>query len=122
MKLCVTSTGQHLDDRVDPRFGRSQYFMIVDSDSLQFEAIQNPAFSSGGGAGIQAAQAVANKGAEVVLTGNVGPNAFNTLQAAGLTIIVGLVDTTVKEAVEGFKAGQFQHVSGPSVGAHHGKS
>ena len=122
MKLCVTSTGQHLDDRVDPRFGRSQYFMIVDSDSLQFEAIQNPAFSSGGGAGIQAAQAVANKGAEVVLTGNVGPNAFNTLQAAGLKIIVGLVDTTVKEAIEGFKAGQFQHVSGPSVGAHHGKS
>ena len=122
MKLCVTSTGQHLDDRVDPRFGRSQYFMIVDSDSLQFEAIQNPAFSSGGGAGIQAAQAVANKGAEVVLTGNVGPNAFNTLQAAGLKIIVGVVDTTVKEAVEGFKAGQYQHVSGPSVGAHHGKS
>ena len=122
MKLCVTSTGQHLDDRVDPRFGRSQYFMIVDSDSLQFEAIQNPAFSSGGGAGIQAAQTVANKGAEVVLTGNVGPNAFNTLQAAGLKIIVGLVDTTVKEAIEGFKAGQFQHVSGPSVGAHHGKS
>ena len=122
MKLCVTSTGQRLADLVDPRFGRSHYLMMVDSDSLEFEAIQNPAFSAGGGAGIQAAQVVANKGAEVVLTGNVGPNAFNTLQAAGLKIIVGLVDTTVKQAVEGFKVGRYQHVSGPSVGAHHGKS
>ena len=121
MKLCVTSTGQQLDDPVDPRFGRSHYFMIVDSDSLQFEAIQNPAITTGGGAGIKAAQVVADHGAEVVLTGNVGPNAFNTLQAAGLEIIVGLVDTTVKEAVEGFNAGQYQHVSSPSVEAHHGK-
>ena len=122
MKLCVTSTGKQLDDPVDPRFGRSHYFMIVDSDSLQFEAIQNPAITTGGGAGTKAAQVVADHDAEVVLTGNVGPNAFNTLEAAGLKIIVGLVDTTVKEAVEGFNAGQYQHVSGPSVGAHHGKS
>ena len=122
MKLCITSTGQRLDDPVDPRFGRSHYFMIVDSDTLQFEAIRNPAFTTGGGAGIKAAQVVADHGAEVVLTGNVGPNAFNTLEAAGLKIIVGLTDTTVKEAVEGFNAGQYQHVSGPSVGAHHGKS
>ena len=121
MKLCVTSTGQRLDDPVDPRFGRSHYFLIVDSDSLHFEAIQNPAFTTGGGAGIQAAKVVTDHGAEAVLTGNVGPNAFNTLQAAGLKIIVGLADTTVKQAVEGFNAGQYQHVSSPSVEAHHGK-
>ena len=54
MKLCVTSTGERLDDLVDPRFGRSHYFMMVDSDSLHCEALQNPAFSAGGGAGIQA--------------------------------------------------------------------
>ena len=86
MKLCITSSGQNLDDTIDPRFGRCQYFIMVDSESMRFEAIQNPAISAGGGAGIQAAQLVANQGAEVVLTGNVGPNAFNTLLMPAWTI------------------------------------
>jgi len=122
MKLCVTSSGQGLDDPIDPRFGRCQYFLIVNSENMQCEAIQNAAISAGGGAGIQAAQLVANKGAEVVLTGNVGPNAFNTLQAAGLKTIVGLSDITVRQAVEGFKSGQYQHINGPSVEGHYGRS
>ena len=120
MKLCVTSSGRSLDDTIDPRFGRCQYFIIVDSESMQFEAIENPAMSAGGGAGIQAAQLVANKGAEVVLTGNAGPNAFNTLQAAGLKIVVGLTGITVGQAIEGFKSGKYQYISGPSVEAHYG--
>jgi predicted Fe-Mo cluster-binding NifX family protein len=120
MKLCVTSSGKSLDDTIDPRFGRCQYFIIVDSESMQFEAIENPAMSAGGGAGIQAAQLVANKGAEVVLTGNAGPNAFNTLQAAGLKIVVGLTGITVGQAIEGFKSGKYQYISGPSVEAHYG--
>jgi len=122
MKLCVTSSGQSLEDSVDPRFGRCQYFIIVDSENMEFEAIQNPAISAGGGAGTQAGQLVAGKGAEVVLTGNVGPNAFSTLQAAGLKIIVGLSGNTVGQAIEGFKAGQYDYVNDPSVGAHHGQS
>ena len=119
MKLCVTSSGQRLEDTVDPRFGRCQYFIIVDTESMQFEAIENPAMNAGGGAGIQAGQLVGNKGAEVVLTGNVGPNAFNTLQAAGLKIVVGLSGITVGQAIEGFKSGKYQYVGDPSVENHH---
>lgn len=120
MKLCVTSSGQSLDDIMDPRFGRCQYFIISDTDNLQFEAIQNPAASAGGGAGIQAAQLIANKGVEALVTGNVGPNAYNTLTAAGIKIVVGLTGITVREAVEGFKAGKHEYTAGPSVGAHSG--
>ena len=120
MKICVTSSGQSLEDAVDPRFGRCQFFIVVDSESMQFEAIENPAMNAGGGAGIQAGQLVANKGVEVVLTGNVGPNAFNTLQAAGLKIVVGLSGITVGQAVEGFKSGKYQYVNDPSVEAHYG--
>jgi len=120
VKVCVTSSGQSLEDAIDPRFGRCQYFIIVDSDSMQFETIQNTAMNAGGGAGIQAGQLVANKGAEVILTGNVGPNAFNTLQAAGLKIVIGLSGITVRQAVEGFKSGQYQYIGGPSVDAHYG--
>ena len=122
MKLCVTSSGQSLEDAVDPRFGRCQYFILVDSESMEFEAIQNPAISAGGGAGTRAGQLVAEKGAQVVLTGNVGPNAFNTLQAAGLKIVVGLLGNTVGQAIEGFKAGEYDYVNDASVGAHHGMS
>ena len=122
MKICITSSGQSLEDAIDPRFGRCQYFIMLDTESMQFEATQNPAISAGGGAGIQAAQLVAEKGAEVVLTGNVGPNAFNTLQAAGLKIVVGLSNITVGQAVEGFKSGQYQYVGSPSVDAHYGTS
>jgi predicted Fe-Mo cluster-binding NifX family protein len=122
MKICVTSAGGSLDDTIDPKFGRCQYFILVDTESMQFEAIQNPAVSAGGGAGITAGQLVANKEAKVVLTGNVGPNVFDTLHAAGLKIVVGLSNITVKKAVEKFKSGQYQYVGSPSVDAHYGMS
>lgn len=122
MKLCITASGQSLDDRMDPRFGRCDYFIITDTDGAQFEVVQNPAVSTGGGAGIQAAQLVANKGVETVLTGNVGPNAYNTLSAAGIKIVVGLAGITVRQAIDGFKAGKHEYIAGPSVDAHYGTS
>jgi len=119
MKICITSEGNNLDSKVDPRFGRCQYFIVVDTDSLQFEAIGNPNIDSMGGAGIQSAQLVASKQVKAVLTGNVGPNAFSTLQAAGIEICAG-ASGTVKEAVEKYKKGEFKEVSGPSVSSHFG--
>jgi len=117
--ICVTSEGDSLDSRVDPRFGRCKYFIIIDPDTLQFEAIQNPNIEAMGGAGIQSAQLVAAKGAKAVLTGNVGPNAFQTLQAAGIAIFVG-ISTTVRDAIEGYKKGDFKPVHNASVGSKFG--
>ena len=102
MKICVTAQGNNLESLVDPRFGRCQYFIIVDPDTLEFEAVQNPSISAGGGAGIQSGQLMVNKGVKSVLTGNVGPNAFATLQAAGIEIIVG-ASGRVSEAIEKYK-------------------
>ncbi len=84
MNICITSAGASLDSEMDPRFGRCQYFLFVDPQSLELEAVGNPNIGASGGAGIQSAQLVAQKGAEVVITGQVGPNAYTTLQAAGL--------------------------------------
>jgi len=120
MKICVTATGQGLDAEVDPRFGRCQYFTIVDSDTMEHESADNASISASGGAGIQAAQFVANKGVEVVLTGNVGPNAFDTLAATGISIVTGAAGK-VREAVEDYKSGKLRpSTSGPSVKAHFG--
>ncbi len=119
MRICITSQGNNLDSSVDPRFGRCQYFIIVDSDTLEFEAVENPSVVAGGGAGIQSGQFIANKTVKAVLTGNVGPNAFQTLQAAGINVITG-VSGSVKEVVEKYNKGEFKATQGPSVDSHFG--
>jgi predicted Fe-Mo cluster-binding NifX family protein len=119
MKICVTATADSLDAQIDPRFGRCAYLIIVDSETMQFEAIPNMAAGASGGAGIQAAQTIANKGAKLLITGNVGPNAFGALSAAGIEIVTG-ASGTVKEAVEKFKRGEFNKTGAPTVGGHFG--
>ena len=119
MKIAISSTGQNLDASVDARFGRCQYFIIIEPETMQFEAIANPSITATHGAGIQTAQMIASKGATVVLTGNCGPNAFQTLSAAGIQVIVG-VTGTVKDAIEKYKKGELQPSSQASVPGHFG--
>lgn len=119
MKIAITSTGSTLDDSVDARFGRCAYFLIIDPDSMEFEAVQNPNIAQGGGAGIQSAQLMANKDVSAVLTGNCGPNAFQTFGAAGIQVITG-VGGKIREALENYKAGAFTGASAPSVQSHFG--
>jgi predicted Fe-Mo cluster-binding NifX family protein len=119
MKIVVSASGNSLDSPVDPRFGRCAYFVFVDPDSLEFEPFANESAMASGGAGIQAAQFVANQGAEAVITGNVGPNASMTLNAAGMQVFLGATGT-VRNAVEMYKQGQLQMASGPSVPGHFG--
>ncbi len=121
MKICVTSERDSLDAQVDLRFGRCQYFMIVDTDNLEFEAMKNPHRDTMGGTGIQSGQVVANKKVKAVLTGNVGPNAYQTLQAAGVEVIMG-VSGSVKEAIEQYKQEQLRPAHGPSKGSKFGIS
>ena len=119
MKVCVTSEGDNLDSKIDPRFGRCLYFTIVDVETLEFEAIKNPNIESMGGAGVQSGQLVAEQKVKAVLTGNVGPNAFQTLQAAGVEVITG-VSGTVREGVEKYKKGECSPTQGPSVNSKFG--
>jgi len=119
VKIAITSQGDKLNSEVDPRFGRCLYFLIVDSETDSFEAVQNPAVSAGGGAGIQASQLVLDRGVEAVITGNVGPNAFRTLQGAGIKIHGG-ASGTVEESLKSFKEGKLQELSNASVPGHFG--
>jgi len=119
MKIGITSTGENLDANVDQRFGRCKYFLIVDAESMEFEVLSNENAMASGGAGIQAAQTIANKGVGAVVTGNIGPNAFQTLSAAGMKIFTG-VSGTIKESVEKYKKGELKETEAPSVGSHSG--
>lgn len=119
MKICVTSTGPSLDAPVDPRFGRCQYFVIVDSETMEYEAMPNPSIGASGGAGIQAAQTVAGKGVGVVVTGNLGPNATQTLTASGIQMVTG-ASGTVRDAVEQYKSGGLSQTTSPTVPEYSG--
>jgi predicted Fe-Mo cluster-binding NifX family protein len=119
MKICVSAESNVLDAPIDPRFGRCPYFVIVDSENMQFEAIQNMAFAAVGGAGIQAAQTIASKGVKVLITGNVGPNAFQALSAAGIKTVTG-ASGTVREIVEKYKRGELSQTGAPTVRGHFG--
>ena len=119
MKIAVTAIGPSLDAAVEPRFGRCPYFLIIDPDSLSFESVENPNAALGGGAGIQSAQLIAEKGAEVVLTGNCGPNAYQTLSAAGIGVVIGC-SGTARGVVEQFKAGRLSPTSQPNVASKFG--
>ena len=114
LKIAVSATSESLDAQIDPRFGRCPYFVIVDSETMKFEAVPNAASDAMSGAGIQAAQMMASRGVKMVVTGNVGPNAFQALSSAGIDIITGVFGT-VREAVERSKTGQLQKITAPTT-------
>ena len=119
MKLAISATGDTLDDPVDPRFGRCHWFVIVDTDDMSFDAMENQAAAAGHGAGIEAAQVVANAGCDAVVAATFGPNAAHALTQGGLRMYR-FTDGTVREAAQAVKAGKAQQLGGSNVGAHSG--
>jgi len=119
MKIAVSSSGKDLNAQIDPRFGRCAFFVFVETDDMNFEAYDNASIALGGGAGIQAAQFVASKGAGAVLTGNCGPNAVQTLGASHVEVFVGQ-SGTVREALEKYKRGDMTSTKAPNVADHYG--
>jgi predicted Fe-Mo cluster-binding NifX family protein len=120
MKIVITATSPNLDSAIDSRFGRAAYFIVVDADTLKWQAYPNPGAGASGGAGTQAAQFIAHQDVQAAVSGDFGPNAYNALYAAGIAMHLLGACQTVREAVEQFKADQLAQVGAPtSVGHHH---
>ncbi len=119
MKIAISSSGPDLAARLDPRFGRCRYFLIIETDTLSFEVFGNDNAALGGGAGIQSAQFIAAKGAKALITGYCGPNAMQTLSAAGVQVYFGQAGT-VQSLVDKFKKGRLTPAADASASAHAG--
>lgn len=119
MRIVVTANGADLDASASPIFGRCPWYLFVDTDTMEVEATENPAVGAAGGAGIQAAQFVVERGAEAVLTGNVGPNAFDVFQSARVPVYL-IADSSAREAVNAYKADQLPEAGGATGPAHAG--
>lgn len=118
MKIAVTAKGKDLDAEIDPRFGRALYIIIIDSESMEYEVIENAEnVNALRGAGIQTAALVSEKGADVLLTGSCGPNAFRTVNAAGIKV-VNDVTGAVRDAVTDFKNGKFSFADHANIEGH----
>jgi predicted Fe-Mo cluster-binding NifX family protein len=118
MRVAVTAKGCALDAEVDQRLGRARHFVIIDTEKDGFETVDNEQnLNAIQGAGIQAAQNIASKSVEAVVTGHCGPKAFRTLQAATIKVFVG-ASGTVKEAFEKYQRGELQQADAADVDAH----
>ena len=119
MKIAISSSGNHWNAQLDPRFGRCAYFLIVDPAEMRFEAFDNQSAVLGGGAGIQAAQFLVDKNVSAVITGHVGPNAVQTLAAAGIEIFADQYGS-IEEVVNRYKGGALKPITESIVGSHFG--
>ena len=119
IKVAISATAPTLDADIDPRFGRCQYFIIVNPETMEYETLENSEIIAGEGAGIATAKTLTGKNIDVVITGNCGPNAYDALTAAGIKVIT---DATgkVKDAVEDFKDGKLKASFKPNVAGHFG--
>lgn len=119
MKVAVSASGDSIDAPVDPRFGRCRYFIIVDTESMKFEAFPNTSMNAPGGAGIGVAQFVVERGVKAVVTGAAGPNAMAVISQAGINIHIG-AQGSVRGAVESFNRGEINEASSTGGGSFGG--
>ena len=118
MKIAVTAQGTDIEAAVDPRFGRTRYFIVVDTETQEVSVVDNQVnLNAAQGAGIQAGKKVVELGVQAVITGHVGPKAFATLQASGIDIYNG-ASGTVTDAIEQFNSGKLQRAQTADVEGH----
>ena len=120
MKIVLTVSSSSIDAEFDPRFGRCAYFLVMDTETMKWEAFQNPGINASGGAGTQAAQFIAQKKVAAVISGDFGPNASAELNAAGILMYRNKDSGSIQDIVKRFNAGELEKVDVPSAsGSHH---
>ncbi|MCK8827663.1 NifB/NifX family molybdenum-iron cluster-binding protein [Natroniella acetigena] len=122
MKLVITAKDDiGFESELDTRFGRAAYFGIIDIEGKELIFIKNEATSSSSGAGIKAAQLLADKKADALITGRVGPKAFRGLEKAGIKVYTSSNgEVSIQDCLTAYKAGELKEVDGPTNQGHHG--
>ena len=105
MKIAISACGDSLTAKAHALFGRCDYFMIVDTDTGEARALKNKSADASTGAGTACAQELFSAEVKAVVSGKVGPNAYEVLKAAGVAIHLAPPGLSVLEVLEKFKAG-----------------
>ncbi|MGA7874891.1 MAG: NifB/NifX family molybdenum-iron cluster-binding protein [Desulfoferrobacter sp.] len=120
MKIALSVNRPNIEGEIDPRFGRCLYFIFVEPETMQYEVEENPNLGAASGAGISTAQFVASKGAKVLITGNIGPNAYKVLSAADIEMFTG-VSGGIRDVIDAYKSGDLKSSDGPTGGMGMGR-
>lgn len=118
MKVALSSQGKNLESQVDTRFGRAQFFIIVDTETMDYKVIDNLAVAQSSGAGTKAAQILLDEGIEALISGNIGPNAIAVFKEAGIPVYKA-VDEDIKTNIELFKRGELERIIEAKDQGHH---
>ena len=103
MRVVISATDDNLDSQVDRRFGRCPWFLFVDIESLEYEAAKNESADASSGAGTACAQFILEKGVDILISGQVGPNAYEVLKQAEIKVVIAPKDCSAREAIEKYK-------------------
>jgi len=112
MKICISAVNNNLDSTLDPRFGRAAYFLIVDDAGKLIKAVKNTGVQAMRGAGVTAAQIVVNENVDILITGNIGPNASMVLGSSGVKIFFGNPAISVRDVLKEYQEGKLQESTG----------
>ena len=117
MKILISALGKESKDLLDSRFGRCDYFQVFNTETNEYKVLENEGVKSSQGAGIAASQQVIDEGVDVVITGKLGPNAFNILNDANLELY-SCSEISIEDAIKSYKEGKLEVLSksGPSRG------
>ncbi|ENK0555496.1 diguanylate cyclase [Clostridium sporogenes] len=118
MKIAISSTGKTMENLLDMRFGRCEYFQIHDTESKEVKILENEGRNASGGAGIVASNQLVDEKVDVIITGNFGPNAFEIIEKAGVKAYK-CESISITSVIEKYNKGELEQInmSGP---AHHG--
>ncbi len=122
MKIGIPASGNTLDSLVDERYARAPYLLVIDSDTMEVKALENKNVNKTQGAGTGTSQDLVKAGVDVVISINVGPNAWEVLKGFDVKVYKAEKGMTVREAVELFKEGKLEEIKEPSShpdGHHH---
>lgn len=124
MKIAISVSGDSIDSPFEPRFGRTPVFCIINTDTDEWAAQRNPATSTTGGAGVQAAQFIARLGANAAVSGAFGPSAARTLRAAEIAMysVPAHQAATAREVLAMFKNGELTKTTAATSAGHLGGS
>jgi predicted Fe-Mo cluster-binding NifX family protein len=118
MRVAFSTAGEDLSASLDPRFGRADRFLIVDTENGSLSVVDNrQSLTAAQGAGVQSAQHVADASVDAVITGHCGPKAYRALQAAEIRVFYA-DNGTVGEALDRFLAGELTVATDADVDSH----
>lgn len=119
MKVAISASGEGKEASIDERFGRCPYFVVVDTEEMDFKTIENEHADESHGVAPQVVQTLSEMDIKAVITGNIGPNGYETLESAGMKAYRGSGE--ISKAVEELKQGDLEEIENETVRGHHGK-